>query len=283
LITRILVPVDFSEASRNAACYARALARRTGARLSLLHVVDPVSFDYSMVGASEEVMRELSQARAAHARRAIDTLVDSASAVNRELSEGDPATEILQRIESDETDLLVMSTRGAGAVKRVLGVGSVTLHVLASAECPVLTALDFGPRLLVDKGVILCGLDLGPSAARTLQWAATAAREFEARLVVVHATTFGHKKMFEIMGDEWHRTLRIGLEQHFRELLEQAGVAAEVVIGDGSPHAVVAETARTLDAGWVVIGRSASRDVKDRLRAHCYDIIRRSPCPVVSV
>ena len=47
-LKRILVPVDFSDASRDAATYADAWAGRFDGSIALLHVVPPFQFDFSM-------------------------------------------------------------------------------------------------------------------------------------------------------------------------------------------------------------------------------------------
>jgi nucleotide-binding universal stress UspA family protein len=155
--------------------------------------------------------------------------------------------------------------------------------VLAGAACPVLTGLDFTNRPRVEQGTILCALDLGPTAERTLQWAGRAAQALHARLLVVHATTLADTKTLALVSDGWVTALHGRIEQHFRDLLVRIGVDGDVVLGDGTPHDVVATAARAHDAGWIVIGRSPARDLTDRLRAHSYDIIRRAPCPVISV
>lgn len=282
-IARVLAPIDFSEPSRAAAAYAGRIAKRTGARLSLMHMVPPISFEYSMVPASAEVMTQLTASRLQHAQAALNAIAVADVQVERELAEGDPATEILRRAAQDHSDLIVMSTRGAGAVKRVLAMGSVTMNVLAGAECPVLTGRDFSTPRVLDGGSILCALDLSSNADRVLRWARDAAQTFGARLTVVHAATMADKAVLELAKADWYDDLRKRIDEHLRGVLDGAGAEADVVVGDGTPHAVVSQTARQLGSALVVIGRSPANDVLDRLRAHSYDIIRRAPCPVVSV
>jgi hypothetical protein len=56
-----------------------------------------------------------------------------------------------------------------------------------------------------------------------------------------------------------------------------------VIVEPGEPHSVVAATASRLGARLVIIGRGVSHDLIGRLRAHAFEIIRQSPCPVVSL
>jgi nucleotide-binding universal stress UspA family protein len=73
------------------------------------------------------------------------------------------------------------------------------------------------------------------------------------------------------------------LREEIARLAESTGVEGDIVVEEGDPHKVVSAVARRLDADLVVIGRGASGDLLGRLRAHAYEIIRRSPCPVVSI
>lgn len=282
-IARVLAPIDFSDPSRAAAMYAGRLAKRMGAKLSLMHMVAPISLEYSMVPASAEVLTQLTASRLQHAQASLNAITVPDVEVERELAEGDPATEILRRAAAEHTDLIVMSTRGAGAVKRVLAMGSVTMNVLAAAECPVLTGRDFATPRVLEGGSILCALDLSSNAERVLRWARDAAATFGARLTVVHAATMADKGVLDLATTDWYDDLRKRIDDHLRGVLDGAGVEAEMVVGDGTPHSVVSQTARQLGSALVVIGRSPANDVMDRLRAHSYDIIRRAPCPVVSV
>ena len=56
-ITRILVPVDFGDTSNLALDYAVTLARRFGATLHLLHVVDDASVSALGTGLVDEAAR----------------------------------------------------------------------------------------------------------------------------------------------------------------------------------------------------------------------------------
>jgi hypothetical protein len=70
-IERVLVPIDFSETAAGAARYADALAQRVGARVTLLHVVPPLSFDYAMAEPPESRAQEMRQQRTGAAERAL--------------------------------------------------------------------------------------------------------------------------------------------------------------------------------------------------------------------
>jgi universal stress protein A len=141
-IKKILVPTDFSQASREALRYACTLAGTLNASICLLHAIENeyLAGGYMEYYAPppeyfEQVERE--------ARKNLEGMLTpeeqaqyKATFVQRT---GSPAREILNYIrEQGDIDLVVMSTHGRGGVGRLM-MGSVTDKVVRSAPCPVLT------------------------------------------------------------------------------------------------------------------------------------------------
>ena len=141
-ITTILVPIDFSDASREALRYACSLADRLNASL---HVVHATVHPYAAAGYMEfaalppdlldDVERGASEALAASLTAEEKTRY-RATLVNRV---GAAAEQILGYLrEHPEIDLVVMATHGRGSVARLM-LGSVTDKIVRGAPCPVLT------------------------------------------------------------------------------------------------------------------------------------------------
>jgi nucleotide-binding universal stress UspA family protein len=142
-ITKILVPVDFSPHAERAFCYATTLARRLGARLALLHVVE----DPFATGAwSGEIyvpnVPELLKNLIDGAERQLATMKDGAAAlgigVETAVITGRPARSIVEYASSDGVDLIVMGTHGHTGLAHAV-MGSVAERVVRKAPCPVLT------------------------------------------------------------------------------------------------------------------------------------------------
>jgi nucleotide-binding universal stress UspA family protein len=286
-IQKILVPVDFSDAAANAVRYAEALAARFNAHVTMLHVAPPIHFGFAMVQPTERRYEELAR----HRNQTLRSVFEGFPAdpplrrpVRRELAEGEPSEEIVRCAHDEGFDLILMPTRGNSPIKRWLIIGSVTSKVLHEAECPVLAGVEFdkgrGPTALTQ---ILCAIDLGSQSTRVLCWASGLARQFDARLTVVHATAGAGDTAEDFFDESWRTTLKSRVHRKIVDLMRQGGVDGDIVIEAGDPHKVVARTARGLDAGLVVIGRGVSDGLLGRLRAHAYEIIRQAPCPVVSV
>ena len=309
-IERVLVPIDFSETAAGAARYAHALAQRVGARVTLVHVVPPLSFDYAMAEPTESRAQEMRQERLGAAERALAAFPSPGNgALTNELArlvvEGDAAEQIL--VQAKDADLIVMPTRGRSALQRWLTIGSVTQRILHDAECPVLAGVDFShadvPRLdqfLADRsstaqprraaappnvsaGEILCAVDLGEKTHPVLAWGAGLSRALGARLSIVHAMPHFGEVTGDVVDPGWRPTLQSRLRDRVATAAAAAGAEGEVIVEPGEPHTVVAETASRLGARLVIIGRGVSHDLIGRLRAHAFEIIRQSPCPVVSL
>jgi nucleotide-binding universal stress UspA family protein len=132
----ILHPTDFSDRSGYAFRVACSLTRDYGARLVALHVVtSPLTIVYGegAVPLDPETFR-------AEAKVKLDSLEPPAPgmALERRLTEGDPAAEILRQAREIDADLIVMGTHGRTGLARLL-MGSVAEQVVRQAPCPVLT------------------------------------------------------------------------------------------------------------------------------------------------
>lgn len=136
-ISKILVPVDFSDDSRLALDYGVQMARQFGALLHLLHVVEmPVFAAYSGLSMSDlhpEIHAE--QARIEMAEWAATV---SGVAVTTEVVVGHPADAIISYANGQKVELIVIATHGRRGLSRLL-MGSTTERVVRTADCPVLT------------------------------------------------------------------------------------------------------------------------------------------------
>jgi nucleotide-binding universal stress UspA family protein len=147
-IRRILVPVDFSEASQAALGYACQLADAMGAEVEVLHVWEAPA-DALAPGLSEmtvlapEGRTTVAELMRVRATQRLAALVSDASRAGRaklraRTEFGDAGDMILKIASSGMHDLVVMGTHGRRGLSRVL-MGSVAEKVLRRAPCPVVT------------------------------------------------------------------------------------------------------------------------------------------------
>jgi nucleotide-binding universal stress UspA family protein len=291
VISKILLPVEFSERCRGAARYAEALACRFHAGIVLLHAVPPA---YAIYGGAGEVsaytnINDVLAERMASARAQLDLFLQEMKPdlpVQTELLEGDPARVIVDYAHAENFDLIVMPTHGYGPFRRFL-IGSVTAKVLHDVDVPVWT----GPHLeqapdskSMSWRHVACALDLGSHSGAVLRWASAMARGCGAELTVVHAIPASAERAGGMSFDpDWRVDLAHDARSRIAELERELGIAAPVHIELGDPAPAVTRAAGCVGADLLVIGRSVSGGVLGRLRANAYAIIRESPCPVVSV
>ena len=274
-LSRILLPVDFSERSVGAAHYAGSLASHFGCELVLVHVLVPPQYEFGAVDIAGSMLAELCRDRVQQANTDLEGFLAAELAnvrVRRIVLEGDPSGAIVDFAHNQHCDLIVMPTHGYGPFRRFI-LGSNTAKVLHDADCPVWTGVhleDAPSAFTIPIRNVLCAVDLGPQSSKTLAWADTLAREFGGRLTLLHSTPCG-PDIQRAAGEE------------LRKLQAAARADAEVVLESGEPAHVICAAAERLRADVLVIGRGSASGVFGRLRTNAYAIIRQSPCPVVSV
>lgn len=141
-IEQILVPIDGSADAVKAATMAAVLARGTGARITLAHVLDTKSMP--LLGASAISGEELARATEEAAERcacAVEraALEGSGATYDTTTLRGEPGPEIVRHAQEQGVDLIVMGSRGLSPLRQVL-LGSVSSHVLHDAPCSVTVA-----------------------------------------------------------------------------------------------------------------------------------------------
>ena len=140
---RILVPVDGSPASKKGLREAIDIAKETGGRILLLHVVDDMSLligGAGYAGLNAEVFAALRQAGEQVLAEAKSEVERAGVAVESRLFENIDLTlphRIVSLVDEWHADLIVMGTHGRRGVRRVV-LGSDAEQVVRTATVPVL-------------------------------------------------------------------------------------------------------------------------------------------------
>ncbi|NND94181.1 MAG: universal stress protein [Flavobacteriales bacterium] len=134
----ILIPLDFSEASVNAAKYAIALLRNQPTEFICLNVLDfrqPIGSLGSMRDKMEKGIR-------ADLDRAYDKITEGGHypghSFNKVIIHDTAADGITNYAEKVDAKAIFMGTTGASGIKEIL-MGSVAAGVIRKAKCPVMT------------------------------------------------------------------------------------------------------------------------------------------------
>jgi nucleotide-binding universal stress UspA family protein len=285
-LKHILFPVDFSAQSTAVADYVETLARGCRARLTLLHVLECPPSWYSDIDAEllsslvdlSLIKEQRQETLNSYLERQFHHLVPL-----RLLSQGDPATEIVQFATREKVDLIMMSTRGSGTFRRLL-LGSVTAKVLHDAPCPVWTN-SHSEHVIPARypyRTIACAVDLSERSKETIRWATQLASEHNAEMHVVHAIDVDEESTNRDVLEVRQHLCRNALEQ-WQQLEKELGFKAPLRIAYGSVGAALRKAAHDLQADMVIISRGDIKGALGRLRTNSYAIIRESPCPVISV
>jgi universal stress protein A len=145
-VSKILVPIDFSDCARAALTHALSLAAQLGSTIEVLHVAEVPDFkaeprvaggtgtsslrDYALEAAKSELEAFL-----------VTFSLDDREKIKIRLDAGKPRDAILARARETNVDLIVMGTHGrTGRVHSLAG--SVAESVVRTASCPVLTVRD---------------------------------------------------------------------------------------------------------------------------------------------
>ena len=287
-IHRIVFPIDFSERSKRAAKYAKALACRFHADLTLLHVLNARSAHAGGIEMTPALMEDWHDMLCKERKSQLDQFAIeefNGFPTERMILDAEPASGIVKYAHAENASLIIMPTHGYGPFRRFL-LGSVTAKVLHDADCPVLTGAHMEHPPVTESVLlrnILCAIDLGPQSEKALTWAASVAAQLKAQLAIMHSVPLVPGDEFSDIDRTPDATLRKNLEERIAKLQEKAGCRADVIIRCGEAVEAIRDVAHATKADLLVIGRHEGPGVLGRLRQHAYAIIRESLCPVVSV
>ena len=161
----ILVAVDGSPDSDRALVQAIDLAESEHARLTLFSaVLAPPAAAYAglSAGVTATLARDAEAETETMLRTAVERVPDHVS-VSTVLSHGPVRPALLRQIKTGDHDLLIMGSRGRGAVRSVL-LGSVSHYVLHHSPVPVLIVHAESSRQLKSSATALLGHEQGVGA-----------------------------------------------------------------------------------------------------------------------
>ena len=286
----ILIPCDFSEGSRQSLLAAVALARQTGARLTLLYVL-PVTLppDISHLGATLNTGKLLQTAReqlTALARANVPAEIPAEILV----AEGGPYHEINATARQLNADLILIATHGHSGLKHLL-LGSTAERVVRHAPCPVLTwrlGADASPPTPKFQN-LLVPVDFSPATDQALRHAMHYVREFAGKITLLHVVEpppypeWGYAHL--VRRDTALKTIaRKKLDTLTTDLERQGCTVNAIRIVTGDADTQICHTAEQLHPDLLIIpthGHSALTQMF--LGGTAERVVRHAACPVLVV
>lgn len=140
---KILVPSDFSQSSNVGALYAAKFSKKINAEMVLLHVVH---FEHPpMVQVSESIEHQIEDIRIAEASKECSFLFNELKSkvegvkISCKVISGFPVDDVIESyVKTHEIDLIIMGTRGASGLSKIL-FGSNAVAVINNSSVPVIT------------------------------------------------------------------------------------------------------------------------------------------------
>ncbi len=291
----ILCATDFSDFSNHTISYGVALAKEFEAKLFVSHVIDLSSvaiygeFQLDPVGQQNRIMED--------AEAQLKELTGNHPITWEPLiTVGKPADEISRAVEEKDIDLVITATRGRSGLKRII-LGSVTERLMRTLSCPLLVVnspehkfvSSADQEVKIDK--ILVGCDFSPDSGQALNHALSLAQEFEAELHLAHVIEPPTQPGF----NNDNASVSLEIQQEYRDLLIQKlkeMVPAEARywctpqtgLLEGQPYEEIVTYAESEDIDMIVLGVRGHGLVKTLFLGSTTDrVMRRSPCPVLSV
>lgn len=282
---RILVGVDGGEGGRAAIGYAAGEARRSGADLWLVHVVDlavatGVFYPYGYSGLANQI-REAGLTALARAEKEAAELV-GADRVSTTLRDGAVVTELVRA--AADSALVVLGDERHHSLARVV-TGSVTGRVASRAPVPVVVVPTAWPADRDARVVVVAVADCDASTELVAR-ALGEAVDRDGGLVLIHAwdipaihyeSTRGLMDAAGLAADARHRLMQTLVRA--RQLVpNSAGVDGWVEVLRGQPARVVKEASK--EAALLIIGRRGHAFPLRRLGGTGHALLRESGCPV---
>jgi nucleotide-binding universal stress UspA family protein len=143
-IKRVLVPIDFSDYSKNSLKYAVNFTKCFNSELILIYVIEPVIYppDFSMgqiaiPAIDGEIDKRAFEELQNLAKNEIPPDVKCKCIVKT----GKPFLEIIESAKEEDIDLIIIASHGHTGVEHLL-FGSTAEKVVRKAPCPVLSFRD---------------------------------------------------------------------------------------------------------------------------------------------
>jgi len=292
LYSRVIVPLDGSEFAESALPLALALCRKTGAAPVLVTVVQAPPSAWrqrplvtAVAGRSSETSPERPAAGPAHpggethSRQEAERYLERVQVVARatddrvtgEITEGDPASEIIRLARGTRADVIVMATRGRSGLVRGL-LGSVTDRVTLGSPVPVLIVrAENAPHSAEEAGeiaTVVLPLDGSELAETALPHTATVAEGFGAKVVLLTVLAPGVSRHESAEAAEYLDRVAVRLRLQVREVLPR--------VMSGDPRAEIVALAHTERQPVVVMTTRGASGLSRWVRGSVADGVART-------
>jgi len=296
LIKRILLATDFSRWAKRAEDYACALACSWRASLTVLSVAEfppglnpdyPVNQQY-LADLLKHASSQLVDFKGRMERRGI--------AITTRLATGIPSEEVITAARAEDSDLLVVGTKGKTGLAHVM-LGSTAERVIRGAPCPVLTVRMEPADIEREEGAlsrpvmlerILVPVDFSDCSLDALEYATVVAQQAKASLLLLHVLepvsygldfTLGHSRTREQVRETWTKRL-----EELAASLMVTQVPVKSQLRGGHPADSILDSTHTQPCDLIVMGTHGRRGISHAFSGSVAEaVLRKALCPVLTV
>jgi nucleotide-binding universal stress UspA family protein len=178
----ILVPTDFSSNAEKALKYAIRLANLFSAEIILMHSLELNQTQTPLINTMKEVLAEKAENDIRELKQKIIKKHPGLNIKSATMS-GEPAEAIKTTAKKLGADIIVMGTKGASGLKKLL-LGSITADVIINAPCPVFTIPEKNGYRKIKK--ICFATDFNENDIDAIDALIVIANGFNAELIITH-------------------------------------------------------------------------------------------------
>lgn len=288
-IKRLLLATDFSEFAYWAECYALALAASWRADLSMITVLEfPPGMNPEYTVNKLYLTERMSDASARLTelkRRAQQRGIPATTRV----ATGIPTEEVMAVAQSEQTNLIIVGTRGKSGLAHVL-LGSTAERLIRIAPCPVLAVHMVkaeGPEE-ISLERILVPTDLSDCSLEAVKYAEMVAVQAKASIELLHIMEPAYYGIDFTMEsrDEREQKQRVITEKlgALSSELAAAGIIVKVSLVGGTPVDMILEFARRSSSHLIIMGTHGRRGISHAWAGSVTEsVLRRGAIPVLAV
>lgn len=282
---QIVVPLDMSAESESALPLARSLARQFSAQVVLISVIEvtPDLDDFVSTREFKEgvvrLEREMSEYLGTVAMSFPDTAVETV------IRMGSPHNEIVWLVENLDRPLVVMASRGRSGIPRQV-IGSVTMRIIHSVDCPVFvvksTSVETGPiqRVLVP-------LDGSGFAESALDVVLSLFPPDVLDLSLIRVLDFSSWRRLPFVRADYQQDARRSADEYLERVvsdLEKRGIAVTAEVREGPAAEQIRRLAAERNVDLVAMATHGRTGLKRVLMGSAAEsVLREIPLPLLLV
>lgn len=276
-LNKIMYATNFSPVANQAGNYVKALARRFGSTVEIVHALHSGDDDPSLPARElqKEFARRLNKKQNEFREVGINAFFTQSN-------EYPSAGALLLMERQSAPDLIVAGTSSKSALDRFL-LGSTAEQLIREAVSPVLT---IGPNATPPKDGplvferILFATDFSDASNKAAGIALALAQDSGARLLIVHVPA---NESNHVIDKEGERAFMEKLARHIpQEAYEYC--APEYAVEHGKPAQAILNVANRMHADLIVMGaRQRSFWLIHLRRGVTQDVLAQAACPVLTV